>query len=75
MDPFDIASEEELDSYITKLPKDIKCRFMIETGLELCDCEHNCRFQGKDNYTLRNGTKKECKRPRVIEMMRILGQK
>lgn len=71
----DISSQEDLISYISKLPRDMKCSFMLEHGLTLCDSELKCKFQGDDTYTLRSGTKNECKRPRVMEMMRILGQK
>ena len=75
MEPFDINSQGELDSYINKLPKDIKCRFMLESGLTLCNTELQCSFQGKDSYTLLSGIKKECRRPRVLHLMRILGNK
>ena len=68
---FEIRSQEEFDEYIRSLPLDSKCHFMLEKGVNLCDCLFKCRFHGRDRYTLRMGRKIECNREEAIEIMRM----
>ena len=66
-----IGSQTHLDEYVRDIPLDEKCHFMIEKGINLCDSEFKCRFQGRDRFRIRLGRKRECNREKVIELMKM----
>jgi len=71
-----VKNQGQFDKYIRGLSQKEDCMHMIGTALDLCNDEaHECQFRGEETYSLRAGSKKECRRPRVIELKKMLGSK
>jgi hypothetical protein len=72
---FGINSQEELNSYIRKLPIDKRCAFMIERAVPLCENSFICPYKGMDDYSFHGDRKRECKRDIILRQKKILGNK
>lgn len=71
-----INHQEEFDRYIRNLSPKEKCVFMKGMAIDLCTEERfDCPYRGNETYSLKLGKRKECKRPRIMELKRILGTK
>jgi hypothetical protein len=73
-----INNLEQFNQHLRKLTPKEDCQFMI--GLvaitPLCGDERfECIYRGEDTYSLRYGQKKECKRPKIMELKKMLGVK
>lgn len=68
----EIKTQEQLNDYIKNFSLDNECMFMIKKAIDFCGCKLKCKYQGLDRYTLRMGRKRECKRTRAIELMKLL---
>lgn len=70
-----LGDEESFGRFIRNLPDEEKCPFMAGLDLDLCsDLRFECPFRGEDTYSLRSGMTKECKRPRILKLRKILGR-
>ncbi len=68
--------KESLRKYVSSLKDSERCMFMSGLDLDLCDLsEVECVYQGKETYSLRSGTKKECRRPKILRLKKLLGKK
>jgi hypothetical protein len=71
-----IENQEEFNSYLRSLKDNERCKFMIGLDLDLCDFEKfECMFRGKEEFSLKSGMKKECRRERVLKLKKMLGTK
>ena len=71
-----ISSQQDFDTYIGKLKDNERCKFMTGLDLDLCNFDkYECRFRGEEAFSLRSGKRRECKRPRVLRLKRMLGSR
>lgn len=68
----EIKGQNQLYKYIKEIPQDHECMFTLRKGIDICSCKLKCVYQGIDRYTLRLGRKRECKRARALELMKLL---
>ncbi len=67
-------SEQELEKYLFGLKPTEKCQYMTGSVVDLCTIGTECKFKGKETFSLRHGSMPECRRVRVMELKRLLGR-
>ena len=69
------ANQWEFEKYIRRLPEKEKCMFQVGIELSLCtNTRFECPYKGGETFSLSSGMKRECKRPKILRLKRILGQ-
>ncbi|MFH1848556.1 MAG: hypothetical protein ABH879_00040 [archaeon] len=67
-------SQQDFEDYVRKLPERESCLFLTGIELSLCTNEgYPCPYMGKDTFSLKSGVKKECRRPNILRLKKILG--
>jgi len=72
----EIKNQEEFNRYIRQLSPKERCQFMVGIVVDLCNNEgFDCLYRGEETYSLKLGKKRECKRPRILQLKKMLGTK
>lgn len=68
-----IQSQEDLNSYMRKLPLNKRCGLVIDRAIPLCSVDFVCPYKGKDDYPYLGKRKRECKREEILRQKKLLG--